>query len=144
MSVAPNAGIVDLDNFLPPTSGVDGLQGQVPKPLAGQQSYVLTASGWSPGGGGSGTVTSVAATVPTFLSVSGSPITTSGTLAISLASTPANGQLLIGDGTGFSYANLTAGSNITITNSAGGISIASTGGGGGSSGFEQIFLLMGA
>ena len=37
--------------------------------------------------GGSGTVTSVAATVPTFLSVSGSPITTSGTLAITLSGT---------------------------------------------------------
>ena len=79
---------------------------------------------------GSGTVTSVAATVPSFLSVTGSPITTSGTLAIALASTPTNGQLLIGNGTGFSYANLTAGSNITITNSSGGITIASSGGGG--------------
>ena len=39
------------------------------------------------GGGGSGTVTSVAATVPTFLSVTGSPVTTSGTLAISLSGT---------------------------------------------------------
>lgn len=38
------------------------------------------------GGGGSGTVTSVAMTVPTGLSISGSPITTSGTLALSLAS----------------------------------------------------------
>jgi len=37
--------------------------------------------------GSSGTVTSVAATVPAFLSVSGSPITTSGTLAISLSGT---------------------------------------------------------
>jgi hypothetical protein len=36
---------------------------------------------------GGGTVTSVAATVPSFLSVSGSPITTSGTLAISLSGT---------------------------------------------------------
>jgi len=81
---------------------------------------------------GTGTVTSVAATVPAFLSVTGSPVTTSGTLAIALASTPTNGQLLIGNGTGFSYATLTAGSNITITNSAGGITIASTGGGGGS------------
>ncbi len=35
----------------------------------------------------SGTVTSVAATVPTFLSVSGSPVTTTGTLAISLSGT---------------------------------------------------------
>lgn len=34
-----------------------------------------------------GTVTSVAATVPTFLSVAGSPITTTGTLAISLSGT---------------------------------------------------------
>jgi hypothetical protein len=87
----------------------------------------------TPSGGGSGTVTSVAATVPSFLSVTGSPITTSGTLAVALASTPTNGQLLIGDGTGFSYATLTAGSNITITNSAGGITIASSGGGGGTS-----------
>ena len=38
-------------------------------------------------GGGSGTVTSVAATVPTFLSVAGSPITTSGTLAVTLSGT---------------------------------------------------------
>ena len=36
---------------------------------------------------GTGTVTSVAATVPTFLSVSGSPITTSGTLAVTLSGT---------------------------------------------------------
>src|SRR5690606_22311066 len=36
------------------------------------------------GGGGSGTVTSVGLSVPTGLTVSGSPITTSGTLAISL------------------------------------------------------------
>jgi hypothetical protein len=35
------------------------------------------------GGGGSGTVTSVAMTVPTGLSISGSPITTDGTLAVS-------------------------------------------------------------
>jgi hypothetical protein len=79
---------------------------------------------------GTGTVTSVAATVPAFLSVTGSPVTTSGTLAVSLASTPTNGQLLIGNGTGFSYANLTAGSNVTITNSSGGITIASTSSGG--------------
>jgi len=38
------------------------------------------------GGGGSGTVTSVAASVPTGLSISGSPITTFGTLAITYAS----------------------------------------------------------
>lgn len=36
---------------------------------------------------GTGTVTSVAMTVPTFLSVSGSPITTAGTLAVTLSGT---------------------------------------------------------
>jgi len=36
---------------------------------------------------GTGTVTSVAATVPSFLSVAGSPITTTGTLAITLSGT---------------------------------------------------------
>lgn len=39
------------------------------------------------GGGGGGTVTSVAVSVPSFLSVAGSPITTSGTIAISLSGT---------------------------------------------------------
>ncbi len=43
--------------------------------------------GGSTSGGSSGTVTSVAATVPSFLSVSGSPITSSGTLAITLSGT---------------------------------------------------------
>ena len=38
-------------------------------------------------GGAFGTVTSVAATVPSFLSISGSPITSSGTLAIGLSGT---------------------------------------------------------
>ena len=42
------------------------------------------------GGGGSGTVTSVALTVPSFLSVTGSPLTTSGTLAVTLATQNAN------------------------------------------------------
>jgi len=42
------------------------------------------------GGSGSGTVTSVALTVPNIFSVSGSPITTSGTLAVSVANQSAN------------------------------------------------------
>ena len=45
---------------------------------------VYNGSSWGvvSGGGGSGTVTSVAMTVPTGLSVSGSPVTSSGTLAV--------------------------------------------------------------
>ena len=44
--------------------------------------------------------------------------------------TPANGQLLIGNGTGYTVANLTAGTGVSISNSAGGISISATGTGG--------------
>ena len=40
--------------------------------------------------GGSGSVTSVAMTVPSMLSVAGSPITTAGTLAVTLATQAAN------------------------------------------------------
>jgi len=88
---------------------------------------------------GAGTVTSVDASGgSTGLTFSGGPITVSGTLTLggtlgvanggtALGTTPANGQLLIGNGTGYTLATLTAGSNITITNSAGGISIASSG-----------------
>lgn len=61
----------------------------------GAATEVLTSQGpgletyWSVGGGsGGGTVTSVALTVPAFLSVTGSPITTNGTFAVTLSGTP--------------------------------------------------------
>lgn len=65
-------------------------------------------------------------------------VTLAGTLGVSSGGTGqtsyTDGQLLIGNSTGntLSKATLTAGSNITITNGAGTITIASTGGGGGS------------
>lgn len=43
-----------------------------------------------------------------------------------LTATPTNGQVPIGNGTGFSLSTLTAGSNVVITNTAGGIQIAAT------------------
>jgi hypothetical protein len=46
-----------------------------------------------------------------------------------LGTTPTNGQLLIGTGSGYALANLTAGSGISITNSSGGITIAASGAG---------------
>lgn len=57
----------------------------------------------------------------------------SGTLPIAkggtnLTTVPTNGQLLIGNGTGYTLAQLTGGSGITITPGAGSISIASTAG----------------
>jgi hypothetical protein len=92
-------------------------------------------------GGGSGTVTSVDVSGGTTgVTFTGGPITTSGTITMSgtlnvsnggtgITTTPANGALLIGNGTGYTSANLTAGSNITITNASGAITIAATGGG---------------
>lgn len=50
-------------------------------------SYIQSAQS---GGGGEGTVTSVALTMPGVFSVAGSPVTTSGTLAVSLATETAN------------------------------------------------------
>ena len=44
-----------------------------------------------------------------------------------LTATPTNGQLLIGNGTGFTLATLTAGSGMTITNNAGSITLAAGG-----------------
>lgn len=60
----------------------------------------ITAAANGTGGGGSGTVTSVALTMPSGFSVTGSPVTTSGTLAVS---TTLNG-ILKGNGTGFTTA----------------------------------------
>ncbi len=140
--------------------------------------------GGSGGGGGGGTVTSVGLTAPAQFSVTGSPVTGAGALALAWVneaanivlagpaaggaaaptfralaaadipnldaakitagqlatarggtgvdgSAAANGNLLIGNGTGYSLAALTAGANITITPGAGSISIAAAGGGGG-------------
>lgn len=61
-----------------------------------------------------------------------------GTLAVGngglgITSTPTNGQIPIGNGTNYVAATITAGSNITVTNSAGGITINSIAGGSGSS-----------
>ena len=59
-------------------------------------------------------------------------VTVAGTLAVAnggtgLTTTPANGALDIGNGTGFTRATLTAGTAISVTNGAGSITIANTG-----------------
>lgn len=79
--------------------------------------YMKTA-----GSGGSGVVTTVQ-TLPISDLTGILPVAKGGT---NLSSIPTNGQLLIGNGTGYSVANVTAGSGITITNGAGSISIAAS------------------
>lgn len=103
----------------------------------------ITITNTGGGGGGGGTVTSVAASGGTTgMSFTGSPITTSGTLTLTgtlatanggtgVTGTPSNGQLLIGNGSGYTLATLTAGSGISISNASGSITITNTGGGGG-------------
>lgn len=114
MSIAPHTGIVDFGTFTPATSSLDGIQGEVPAPLAGQELYILTASGWAPGGSGSGTVTSVAATAGTGISITGSPITTSGTLNIT--NTAPDQTVGLTAGTGISVTGTYP--NFTVTNTS--------------------------
>jgi hypothetical protein len=96
--LATNGSAANLTG-LPLTTGVTGLlpvanggTGTASPSLVQGTNVTITGT-WpnqtinSTGGGGSGTVTSVAATVPSFLSVTGSPITTSGTLAIAYSGT---------------------------------------------------------
>ena len=76
------------------------------------------------------TLSALTASNPVFTDAN-KKLTSAGTLGISqggtgLTATPTNGQILIGNGTGFSLANLTQGTGITITNSSGSISIAAS------------------
>ena len=66
-----------------------------------------------------------------YLSIFADFLNSSGVLGISgggtgLTSTPSNGQLDIGNGTGFTRATISAGTGISVTNGSGSISIAST------------------
>jgi hypothetical protein len=91
----------------------------------------------------SGTVTSVSATVPSFLSISGSPITSSGTLAIGYSGTAlpvlngGTGLTSIGTanqilgvntgGTANEYKTISGSTGLSVTPSAGNISLTNTG-----------------
>ena len=76
---------------------------------------------YSAGTGLTLTNTTFSLTAPVAVSLGGTGYTSS----------PTNGQLLVGNGTGYTLATLTAGSGISVTNGAGSITIAATGGGGG-------------
>lgn len=111
VGVAPGWGKVDLTvhtvGTLPVASGGTG---------------ATTLTGYVKG---SGTSAFTAAAAVPFSDVTGTvPVAQGGT---GLTATPTNGQLAIGNGTGFTLATLTAGTNVTITNSAGGITINAAG-----------------
>jgi hypothetical protein len=116
-SIVPMAGAVVW-------SGADGLY-VGPAGTAGQ---VLISGGTSaPTWGTAGTVTSVAMTVPSFLSVTGSPIIGAGTLAVSLSGTPLP---VVNGGTGTTTPSLVAGTNVTISGTWPNQTVNATGGGG--------------
>ena len=79
----------DVSTFV--ASGSFHAKGLVPDPgaSAGSTHFLCENGNWVVPAG-SGTVTSVALTAPAFLSVAGSPVTTTGTLAVTLATQSAN------------------------------------------------------
>ena len=106
-------------------------------------------------GGGSGTVTSVAATAPTSgFTITGSPITTSGTLTFALNNDLLGVENLSTTGLATRTAantwatrSIVAGSGITVTNGdgvSGNITIAATGGGGTVTGANNLLTLSGS
>ena len=148
----PLAGVLGVPNAIPTTviplgslitlagaigaTGAAGVAGGAPSAgtyiirvpdaaLASATALNSFSSGYlkTQGSSGSGFL-STTATVPVG-DISGTlPVAKGGT---NVATIPTNGQLLIGNGTGYTLASLTAGSNITITPGAGTISIAATG-----------------
>jgi len=128
-----------------------------------QQGRITLASN---GTGGSGTVTSVALSAPSFLSVSGSPVTTSGTLALSYSGTAlpvanggtgqttasaafnaispitSTGDLIIGNGTN-TATRLGIGTNGYVLTSNGTTATWAAGGSGGGSGTTTNALTIG-
>ena len=133
-TLIPSGSLITLAGAIGPT-GAAGVSGGAPvgasyicrtadATLTNETALDSLTSGYmkTAGSGGAGVVSTVA-TVPVG-DISGTlPIAKGGT---NLTTVPSNGQLLIGNGTGYTVAGLTAGSGITITPGAGTISIAST------------------
>lgn len=105
-------------------------------PVAGMLRYNTDSTGfewyngfvWAmfgSGGGGSGTVTSVALTMPSAFTVGGSPVTTNGTLAVTGAGTTA--QYIRGDGSLSTFlSDMRAGISLTTTGTSGAATYNST------------------
>jgi hypothetical protein len=109
------------------------------KLTAGTDGFVLTlASGVPTWAASSGGVTSFSAGTTGFTpsSTTTGAITLGGTLSVSNGglggtTTPTAGQIPIGNGTTYTIATITAGTGISVTNGSGSITIATSGGSGG-------------
>jgi hypothetical protein len=117
------AGTILVGNFIKPIANGVGLR------LYGQSSGFV---GLSPANHAGGTTFLLPASDGSV----GQALTTNGSGELgwsnflSVGATPNNGELLVGNGSDFSLATLTAGDNITITNGPGSITIAASGGSG--------------
>jgi hypothetical protein len=108
-------GIVTVNNGSLQTPGV--LTGDVTTTLGGLSTTI---------GAGKVTNSMLAGSIDLTSKVTGAlPVANGGT---GLSTTPTNGQIDIGNGSGFTRATLTAGTGISITNASGSITIASSGG----------------
>lgn len=142
-------------NITPATNGGTGLStyatgdilyasatNTLSKLAAGTDGNVLTLAGgvptWTASTGG---VTSFSAGTTGFTpsTTTTGAITLAGTLSVANGglggtTTPTAGQIPIGNGTTYTIATITAGSGISVTNGSGSITIASSGGSGGTGG----------
>lgn len=85
-TVATSGSYDDLDDKPTIPTGLDSLTDVVITSATNGQGLQFNGTNWVNSSAGSGTVSSVDMTVPTGLSVSGNPVTTTGTLAVSLTS----------------------------------------------------------
>lgn len=137
---APIAGLFLADGQTLDASAVSGLatacigqlrsaSGSLAESLLGGMRRNGNGSEYLIGAGDMGTVTSVGLSMPAPFSVSGSPVTSSGTIDVGYDPTIQDGTLIIGKTSDHSMGLglITAGSNITVTNGPHSIEIAASG-----------------